>query len=95
MSVGDPLLSLLLTTPTLTQSQSICPTVSRLAGMDQAIHKTTVGHYTLDVKVSQLLDRLSRVDGKTIISTASFYFSSASDAFAQNFWFFFTTLFNF
>lgn len=28
-----------------------------------------VGHYTLDVKVSQLLDRLSRVDGKTIISS--------------------------
>lgn len=42
--------------------------MSRLAGMDQAIHKLNVGHYTLDVKVSQLLDRLSRIDGKTIIS---------------------------
>ena len=40
--------------------------MSRLAGMDQAIHKLNVGHYTLDVKVSQLMDRLSRMDGKTI-----------------------------
>lgn len=51
-------------------------TVSRLAGMDQAIHKLNVGHYTLDVKVSQLLDRLSSIDGKTIISipmASSFY----------------------
>ncbi|CAB1416924.1 unnamed protein product [Pleuronectes platessa] len=38
--------------------------LSRLAGMDQAIHKLNVGHYTLDVKVSQLMDRLSRMDGK-------------------------------
>lgn len=38
--------------------------VSRLAGVDQAIHKLNVGHYTLDVKVSQLIDRLSRLDGK-------------------------------
>lgn len=43
--------------------------VSRLAGMDQAIHKLNVGHYTLDVKVSQLMDRLSRMDGKTITSS--------------------------
>lgn len=33
--------------------------------MDLAIHKLNVGHYTLDVKVSQLMDRLSRMDGKT------------------------------
>lgn len=32
--------------------------------MDQAIHKLNVGHYTLDVKVSQLLDRLVRLEGK-------------------------------
>lgn len=38
--------------------------LSRLADMDQAIHRLNVGHYTLDVKVSQLGDRLSRVDGK-------------------------------
>ncbi|XP_068564598.1 C-type lectin domain family 11 member A [Cebidichthys violaceus] len=38
--------------------------LSRLAGMDQAIHKLNVGHYTLDVKVSQLMDRLTRVDAK-------------------------------
>ncbi|XP_022071199.1 C-type lectin domain family 11 member A isoform X1 [Acanthochromis polyacanthus] len=38
--------------------------LSRLAGMDQAIHKLNVGHYTLDVKVSQLMDRLSRMDAK-------------------------------
>ncbi|KAG9347518.1 hypothetical protein JZ751_005086 [Albula glossodonta] len=29
-----------------------------------AIHKLNVGHYTLDVKMSQLLDRVSRLDGK-------------------------------
>ncbi len=34
--------------------------------MDQAIHKLNVGHYTLDVKVSQLMDRLSRMDGETV-----------------------------
>lgn len=34
--------------------------------MDQAIHKLNVGHYTLDVKVSQLMDRLSRMDGKML-----------------------------
>lgn len=38
--------------------------VSRLAGIDQAIHKLNVGHYTLDVKVSQLIDRLSKLDGE-------------------------------
>ncbi|KAJ8355875.1 hypothetical protein SKAU_G00186690 [Synaphobranchus kaupii] len=38
--------------------------LSRLAAMDQAIHKLNVGHYTLDVKMSQLLDRVSRLDGK-------------------------------
>lgn len=38
--------------------------VSRLAAMDQAIHKLNVGHYTLDVKVSQLLDRLVQLEGK-------------------------------
>ncbi|XP_059897052.1 C-type lectin domain family 11 member A isoform X2 [Gadus macrocephalus] len=40
--------------------------VSRLADMDQAIHKLNVGHYTLDVKVSQMGDRLSRIDGKVV-----------------------------
>lgn len=44
--------------------------VSRLAGMDQTIHKLSVGHYTLDVKVSQLIDRLSTMDGKTITSSS-------------------------
>ncbi|XP_043962084.1 LOW QUALITY PROTEIN: C-type lectin domain family 11 member A [Gambusia affinis] len=38
--------------------------LSRLAGIDQAIHKLNVGHYTLDVKVSQLIDRLSKLDAK-------------------------------
>lgn len=38
--------------------------MSRLAATDQAIHKLNVGHYTLDVKVSQLLDRLSRLESK-------------------------------
>ncbi|KAM9703202.1 C-type lectin domain family 11 member A isoform 1-T1 [Menidia menidia] len=38
--------------------------LSRLAGLDQAIHKLSVGHYTLDVKVSQLMDRLSKMDAK-------------------------------
>lgn len=32
--------------------------------MDQAIHKLNVGHYTLDVKVIQLQDRLSRLESK-------------------------------
>lgn len=40
--------------------------VSRLAGMDQTIHKLTVGHYTLDVKVSQLIDRLTTMDCTTL-----------------------------
>lgn len=34
--------------------------------MDQAIHKLNVGHYTLDVKVSQMIDRLTRMDGKSL-----------------------------
>ncbi|XP_034056091.1 uncharacterized protein clec11a [Gymnodraco acuticeps] len=38
--------------------------LSRLASMDQAIHRLDVGHYTLDVKVSQLMDRLTRVDAR-------------------------------
>nr|XP_057927337.1 C-type lectin domain family 11 member A isoform X2 [Doryrhamphus excisus] len=38
--------------------------LSRLAGMDQAIHKLNVGHYTLDVNVGQLMEHLSRMDGK-------------------------------
>lgn len=46
-------------------SNLLWPTVSRLASMDLAIHKLNVGHYTLDVKVSQFMDRLSRMDGKT------------------------------
>lgn len=44
--------------------------VSRLAGVDQTIHKLTVGHYTLDVKVSQLIDRLSTMDSKTSTSSS-------------------------
>lgn len=40
--------------------------VSRLTGIDQAIHKLNVGHYTLDVKVSQLIDRISRLDGNIL-----------------------------
>lgn len=44
---------------------AVLSTVSRLASMDQAIHKLNVGHYTLDVKLGQLVDRLSRMDGKT------------------------------
>lgn len=31
--------------------------------MDQAIHRLNVGHYTLDVKVTQLVDRVSQLDG--------------------------------
>ena len=38
--------------------------VSRLAAMDQAIHRLNVGHYTLDVKMSQLLDKVNRLDGR-------------------------------
>ena len=37
--------------------------VSRLASLDQSIHKLNVGQYTLDVKVSQLIERLTRIDG--------------------------------
>ncbi|CAG5928456.1 unnamed protein product, partial [Menidia menidia] len=40
------------------------PTSQTLAGLDQAIHKLSVGHYTLDVKVSQLMDRLSKMDAE-------------------------------
>ncbi|TRZ00396.1 hypothetical protein DNTS_009761 [Danionella cerebrum] len=32
--------------------------------MDQAIHKLNVGHYTLDIKVSQLLERVVRLDNR-------------------------------
>lgn len=52
--------------------------VSRLAGVDQAIHKMTVGHYTLDVKVSQLIDRLSTMDGKTTGSSSLLRLSHTS-----------------
>ena len=38
--------------------------VSRLAAMDQAIHRLNVGHYTLDVKVTQILERITRLDNK-------------------------------
>ncbi|XP_061560583.1 C-type lectin domain family 11 member A-like isoform X2 [Phycodurus eques] len=38
--------------------------LSRLAGMDQAMHRLNVGHYTLDVGVDQLMERLSRMDDK-------------------------------
>lgn len=37
--------------------------VSRLAGMDQEIHKLMVGHYTVDVKLSQVMERLTTMDG--------------------------------
>ncbi|KAJ0061220.1 hypothetical protein NL108_013515, partial [Boleophthalmus pectinirostris] len=39
---------------------------SRLAGLDQSIHKLNVGQYTLDVKVNQLIDRLTRMDAKVV-----------------------------
>lgn len=42
--------------------------------MDQAIHKLNVGHYTLDVKVSQLMDRVIRVDGETSTTHPQFTF---------------------
>lgn len=32
--------------------------------MDQAIHKLNVGHYMLDVRLVQLLDRLSQLDAR-------------------------------
>ncbi|KAJ8270706.1 hypothetical protein GJAV_G00118300 [Gymnothorax javanicus] len=38
--------------------------LGRLAAMDQAIHRLNVGHYTLDVKMSQLTDRVSRLDAR-------------------------------
>lgn len=38
--------------------------LSRLAGVDQSLHRLEVGHYTLDVKVSQMMERLSRMDAK-------------------------------
>lgn len=38
--------------------------MSRLAAMDQAIHRLNVGHYTLDIKVTQLLERVSRLDNR-------------------------------
>ena len=41
--------------------------------MDQAIHKLNVGHYTLDVKVSQMGDRLSRIDGKMVLTYLLFH----------------------
>lgn len=65
--------------------------MSRLAGMDQAIHKMNVGHYTLDVKVSQLLDRLSRMDGKAIISSgiAAVPFTAAAASAQYDFFFIF------
>ncbi|XP_076872590.1 C-type lectin domain family 11 member A [Brachyhypopomus gauderio] len=37
---------------------------SRLAAMDQAIHKLNVGHYTLDVKFLQLQERLGRLENR-------------------------------
>ncbi len=38
--------------------------MSRLAAMDQAIHRLNVGHYTLDIKVTQLLERMSRLENR-------------------------------
>uniref|UniRef100_A0A673JFV5 C-type lectin domain family 11 member A-like n=2 Tax=Sinocyclocheilus rhinocerous TaxID=307959 RepID=A0A673JFV5_9TELE len=38
--------------------------LSRLAAMDQAIHRLNVGHYTLDIKVTQLLERMSRLENR-------------------------------
>uniref|UniRef100_A0A9J7WUS2 C-type lectin domain containing 11A n=1 Tax=Cyprinus carpio carpio TaxID=630221 RepID=A0A9J7WUS2_CYPCA len=40
------------------------PELSRLAAMDQAIHRLNVGHYTLDIKVTQLLERMSRLENR-------------------------------
>uniref|UniRef100_A0A3B3ZIW8 C-type lectin domain-containing protein n=1 Tax=Periophthalmus magnuspinnatus TaxID=409849 RepID=A0A3B3ZIW8_9GOBI len=50
------------TNPTSDFENSYNYVVSRLAGLDQSIHKLNVGQYTLDVKVSQLIDRLNRMD---------------------------------
>lgn len=49
--------------------------VSRLAGMDQTIHKLTVGHYTLDVKVSQLIQRLTTLEGTSLVSISPSFLS--------------------
>nr|XP_696773.2 C-type lectin domain family 11 member A [Danio rerio] len=38
--------------------------LSRLAAMDQAIHRLNVGQYTLDIKVTQLLEKVSRLDNR-------------------------------
>ncbi|XP_065125063.1 C-type lectin domain family 11 member A [Paramisgurnus dabryanus] len=38
--------------------------LSRLAAMDQAIHRLNVGHYTLDVKVLQLMEKMTRLDSR-------------------------------
>ncbi|TWW68564.1 C-type lectin domain family 11 member A [Takifugu flavidus] len=40
--------------------------LSRLAGMDQEIHKLMVGHYTVDVKLSQVIERLTTMDAKVL-----------------------------
>lgn len=52
------------TTPTSDFENSYNYVLSRLASLDQSIHKLNVGQYTLDVKVNQLIDRLTRMDAK-------------------------------
>ncbi|XP_004083930.1 C-type lectin domain family 11 member A [Oryzias latipes] len=52
------------TSPTSDFENSYNYILSRLAGIEEAIHKLNVGHYTLDVKVSQLMDHMYRMDGK-------------------------------
>lgn len=52
------------TNPTSDFENSYNYVLSRLASLDQSIHKLNVGQYTLDVKVNQLIDRLTRMDAK-------------------------------
>lgn len=40
--------------------------------MDQTIHKLTVGHYTLDVRVSQLVERLATMEGTPLFHYSHF-----------------------
>ncbi|XP_077442858.1 C-type lectin domain family 11 member A isoform X1 [Stigmatopora argus] len=54
------------TTPVSDFEASYNYVLSRLAGMDQVIHKLNVGHYTLDVRVDQLMERLSRMEVKVV-----------------------------
>uniref|UniRef100_A0AAY5EHU2 C-type lectin domain-containing protein n=1 Tax=Electrophorus electricus TaxID=8005 RepID=A0AAY5EHU2_ELEEL len=51
--------------PSLGETPARAPDgMSRLAAMDQAIHKLNVGHYTLDVKLHQLQERLGLLENR-------------------------------